>query len=129
MLKLYMKILKSLIITSMVFCMTSCATKSAGYKFETKGRQPVEIEEVVILKKNDPEPDFVPVGKVHVHNRCNFWIVLFRPSESSLKELLKKEAAELGANRIIEVKKIETGQFEWFEKHMFGTAVYIERSD
>jgi len=60
---------------------------------------------------------------VHVHNKCNFWLLPFRPFESSLKHRLKKEVGAMGANVVTDMKITTFGQFEWFEKHLSGTAV------
>ncbi|MFA6716001.1 MAG: hypothetical protein WCS27_11540 [Victivallaceae bacterium] len=107
--------------------LTSCTTQSSGYRFETAPATLILDKKVSIVDKLDSPIKYVPIGKVHVHNRCNFWLLLFCPSEKSLKKILKKEALDLGANTIIRIRKIKMGQFEWSEKHMLGTAVYIAK--
>jgi uncharacterized protein YbjQ (UPF0145 family) len=44
-------------------------------------------------------------------------------------EKLKKEAALLHANAIIDIKRYSRSQFEWREEHLMGTAAALAKKE
>ncbi len=106
---------------------SSCSTVSNYVLTDPKLQpvSPVPVGQVRIIANEDQLSGYRKIADVHVHNRCNFWLVVFAPSDDSMIELLKQEAADLGADAIIHVKKSGMGQFEWFEKHFQACAVKL----
>ena len=104
----------------------SCSTFVHTSRISPSGTNSLAQTDVVLIESLENIESFTVIGKIHVHNKCNFWLFPFRPSEKKLIRIAKKEAATIGANTISDMKFIKSGQFEWFEKHGYCTAVLSE---
>lgn len=65
------------------------------------------------------------VGKIHVHNTCNIWLLPFRPSVDALRERWEREALKRGATHMAGLQVTTRGQFEWCERHVHGLALCV----
>jgi hypothetical protein len=84
--------------------------------------EPTATEKVVILE-GAPNRPFQIIGKVHSHCRWNWLFGWGAGGDRRMNENLRKEAATLGANAIVNVKRERFSQFEWTDVHYHGTAI------
>jgi hypothetical protein len=69
--------------------------------------------------------DYQVIGRVHAHSIAPQWLPFLLNSQDKMQEKLKKEAALLHAEVIIDIRRYSRSQFEWQEEHLMGTAAII----
>jgi len=84
-------------------------------------RQSREESEVSFIDHPDGK-DVVVVGRVHVHSRAPKWLPFLLESERKMLSSLKREAADLDAEFLFDIRRYSRSQFEWREEHLMGTA-------
>lgn len=62
---------------------------------------------------------------MHAHSIAPQWLPFLLNSQDKMQEKLKKEAALLHAEVIIDIRRYSRSQFEWQEEHLMGTAAII----
>lgn len=77
---------------------------------------------IVIVEKT-PNKSYESIGKVHSHCRWNWFFGWAGCGENKMKIILKEEAAKLGADAIIDVKRESFSQYEWTDVHYHATAI------
>lgn len=89
---------------------------------------PIRPSAIIIIDHVDPDSCRI-VGRVHAHTISPVWLPWGLASQEKLLEKLKKEAALLHANAIIDIKRYSRSQFEWREEHLMGTAAALAKKE
>ena len=103
---------------------TGCASRTGyviGVPLDGPRRRAADI---VVVDHGNPR-DYHIVGRVHAHTQAPTWLPCLQRSQDELLEALKREAALLRADVILDLKRYSRGQFEWHEEHLMGTAAII----
>jgi hypothetical protein len=104
-------------------CFAACVS-SGSASFPLQGvprREPTAASSVELLDQAG-ERRYVALGKVHAHGRCEV-LFSFRGTDQRLLQLLREEAAKLGASAVINVQTATLPRGEWLDVHLHGTAI------
>ena len=113
--------LKLFLTTICLICL-GCSYHSMNLHTQTISGNTVS-DDIAIFEQTPNKP-YEIMGKVHSHCRWNWFFGWAGCSKNAMKDLLKEEAAKLGANAIINVKQESFSQFEWTDIHYHATAIH-----
>jgi hypothetical protein len=99
----------------------ACASHSARLPIGAS-HNPSNPEAVAVLDAGT-SGTYDTVGKVHSHCRWNWFFAWAACGKKGMVESLRREAAFLGANGLIDVRHTSFSQFEWTDVHYHATAV------
>ena len=108
----------------MMTALTGCST-STGYAIGGSRNSPQTRPEDIIIVNHASASEYQVIGRVHAHSIAPQWLPFLLKSQDELREKLKKEAALLHAEVIINTVRYSRSQFEWQEEHLMGTAAII----
>lgn len=118
----YFKTISWLLLILVFAC--GCSSRTRYLIGEPGYGPPVKPSDIVIVEKPDIK-NYQIVGRVHAHTKAPKWLPWLLKSHDELLENLKREAALLHAEAIIDIKRYSRSQFEWQEEHLMGTATII----
>lgn len=110
-------ILLILVCSTLICCSYFSRSFTLGQKYPSTSPAQISVVE------GTPDKTFEVVGKVHSHCRKNWFFGWGGGRNNKMMEMLKKEAALLGANAIMDVKTTRFSQFEWSDIHYHATAI------
>jgi hypothetical protein len=110
----------------MMMVVTGCSSRT-GYVIGGPRTGPLtRSADITIVNHADPQ-NYHVVGRVHAHTKAPKWLPGLLQSQDELLDALKREAALLHAEVILDIKRYSRSQFEWQEEHLMGTAAIITK--
>ena len=114
-----------LLVMSICAVSYGCASYHA-MKLPVGPTYPATLLQDVEVIGGTPARPYRVIGKVHSHCRRDWFFGGDACGDSRMKEALRQEAANLGANAVMNVQRDSFWQFEWTDVHYHGTAIRWE---